>query len=330
MSQKMYPEISIIVPVYNTAELLPRCLDSILAQSFTDWECILVDDGSTDKSLEVAQQYAAQDGRFIVATQENQGVSAARNQGIDRAQGKWVAFVDSDDAVMPDYLKSMLQTAVEHNATLIVCGIRHCMYNKETVDYPLPPNYINKKDARFYAVCNKVHRSTWAKLYKKEVLLSHSIRFDESIDTAEDVLFYLTYLNHSDNIASTSYVGYVYYQAYPKATSSLSLQARKSFDYELAITQKIQTLVTQCLVSSPDRKDEILKVYMMNFFLCSLLDAALKETKKGGGFKKRVELLARIPTVYMDTKKNTLALRVRFWLLKQRLPCIAALTLANH
>lgn len=82
------PSISIIVPIYNREQWLSDCLDSILAQTFTNWECILVDDGSTDNSLKIAQEYAANNGRFIVFSQENQGVSAARNLGLDHAQGK--------------------------------------------------------------------------------------------------------------------------------------------------------------------------------------------------------------------------------------------------
>jgi glycosyltransferase involved in cell wall biosynthesis len=103
--------VSIVVPVYNTAEYLPACLDSILAQSFTDFELILVDDGSTDDSLRICEAYAFRDARIRVFHQQNAGVSAARNFGVEQAQGDWLCYVDSDDVVLPAYLQDMLEAA---------------------------------------------------------------------------------------------------------------------------------------------------------------------------------------------------------------------------
>lgn len=113
------PIISIIVPIYNREKWLRNCLDSISSQTFKEWECILVNDGSTDNSLKIAQEYAANDERFIVFSQENQGVSAARNLGLDHAQGKWLAFVDSDDEIAPDYLEILHKIGEDNNADLV-------------------------------------------------------------------------------------------------------------------------------------------------------------------------------------------------------------------
>ena len=110
------PRVSIIVPIYNREKWLRNCLDSISSQTFKEWECILVNDGSTDNSLKIAQKYAANDERFIVFSQENQGVSAARNLGLDHAQGKWVTFVDSDDEIAPDYLEILHKIGEDNNA----------------------------------------------------------------------------------------------------------------------------------------------------------------------------------------------------------------------
>ena len=93
------PKISIIVPVYKVEKYLNRCLDSIIAQTFSAWECILVDDGSPDKSGIICDEYVARDSRFVVIHQENAGVSFARNAGLDIAQGEYICFVDSDDWV---------------------------------------------------------------------------------------------------------------------------------------------------------------------------------------------------------------------------------------
>ena len=103
----MFPKISIIVPVYNTEQYLPRCLNSILSQSFIDFELLLVDDGSIDGSGSICDKYAAKDNRVRVFHKENGGVSSARNLGLDEAKGEWICFVDSDDEMLPNGLQTL-------------------------------------------------------------------------------------------------------------------------------------------------------------------------------------------------------------------------------
>lgn len=98
------PKVSIIVPVYKAEKYLNRCIDSILAQTFTDWELLLIDDGSTDRSGDICDEYAKKDTRIRVFHKENGGVSSARNLGLDSAQGEWVTFIDADDYILPDFL----------------------------------------------------------------------------------------------------------------------------------------------------------------------------------------------------------------------------------
>ena len=115
--------ISIIVPVYNAEKTLPRCIDSILAQTFTDYELILVDDGSSDGSLSVCSAYAARDSRIRVLHQENAGVSAARNAGLDAAAGKYIMFCDSDDEVEPEWCALLHQEIEAHPDSWVLCGV---------------------------------------------------------------------------------------------------------------------------------------------------------------------------------------------------------------
>ena len=100
----MNPKISVIVPVYNVEKYLRRCIDSILAQTFSDFELLLIDDGSKDSSGEICEEYAGKDARIRVFHRQNGGVSTARNLGIDKAKGEWIYFVDSDDVVLPSAL----------------------------------------------------------------------------------------------------------------------------------------------------------------------------------------------------------------------------------
>ena len=114
------PKISIIVPVYKVEQYLRRCLDSIVNQTFTDWECILVDDGSPDNSGRICDEYAEKDERFRVFHQENQGVSAARNRGLDNMNGKYCMFVDSDDTITENALTIINDAINKHTTDLYI------------------------------------------------------------------------------------------------------------------------------------------------------------------------------------------------------------------
>ena len=116
------PIISIIVPVYNVEKYLRRCLDSIVMQTFTDWECICVDDGSPDNSGKILDEYAVKDERFVIIHKENGGVSSARNTGLDIARGEYVTFCDSDDLVEADWLLAQYTDIVSEDFDVCICG----------------------------------------------------------------------------------------------------------------------------------------------------------------------------------------------------------------
>ena len=115
--------ISIIIPVYNVKLYLDNCIQSVIQQSYTDFECILVDDGSTDGSSEICDQWAEKDNRIIIVHQPNGGVSSARNKGLEQAKGEYICFIDSDDWVDVDYLSAMINNLKEKETDLIICGL---------------------------------------------------------------------------------------------------------------------------------------------------------------------------------------------------------------
>lgn len=125
------PALSIIVPVYKTEKYLPKCIDSILAQTFADFELILIDDGSPDRSGQICDEYAQKDSRIIVIHQENKGVSAARNAGLDIAKGEHIGFVDSDDWIEPEMYSAMMDAQKENDYDVTFCGIIYCNENGE-------------------------------------------------------------------------------------------------------------------------------------------------------------------------------------------------------
>ncbi|MBR1626429.1 MAG: glycosyltransferase family 2 protein [Bacteroidales bacterium] len=204
--------ISIIVPVYNVRKYLDDCISSIVRQVYTDWECILVDDGSTDGSGIICDNWAEKDNRISVVHQNNAGVSNARNAGISVAKGDYIAFIDSDDWVGEDYLQQMHQTLVTQEGDIAVIGMRLQFKNGTYKDYVsdagkflLTKEFtqefvdLNSKFLLYGPVCKLFHRS---------VIMRNDIRFDERLSYGEDLMFvysYLDYVNSIVNIASIQY-----------------------------------------------------------------------------------------------------------------------------
>lgn len=204
------PKVSIIVPVYNTEKDLPRCIDSILAQTYTDFELILVNDGSTDFSGKICDEYATKDNRIVVIHKENGGVSSARNIGIKNSTGEWISFVDSDDYLMQFFLQNF---AMDENNDMEICGIEvvggdnyiHCIND-------VKKQYVGSsiRDLCLTIFNHRYITSPCAKIIKKSFILEHKILFDTKITIAEDTLFILNCMLYSNSIMIYGYVGYCY------------------------------------------------------------------------------------------------------------------------
>ena len=207
----MTPKISVIVPVYNTEQYLRRCIDSVLAQTYQDFELLLIDDGSTDSSGAICDEYAARDSRVRVFHKVNGGVSSARNVGLDNARGEWVTFVDSDDYIEENFLKSfegnLDADLVVGNTVLITlpAGNRtkhHCI-----------PFGCYKDIEHFISsyLSESILRVPWGKMYKTGHL--SDLRFNENVRIGEDLIFNLQYFQNvlkisvlNNGIHKSSYV----------------------------------------------------------------------------------------------------------------------------
>ena len=160
--------VSLIIPVYNVEKYLPQCLDSVITQTYHDLEIILVDDGSTDKSGTICDEYARRDERIKVYHTANHGLSAARNYGLDRATGEYIAFLDSDDWFSLDAIQTFLTTARETNADIVACRY-YVEYVGMTTEYPEPLElFIAEGDAVLASLVleRKVNNAAWNKLYR--------------------------------------------------------------------------------------------------------------------------------------------------------------------
>lgn len=170
------PEISVIVPVYDVEAFLPQCVASLLAQTFADFELILVDDGSPDGCGALCDQFARQDGRVRALHQPNGGLSSARNAGLDAAAGQYIAFVDSDDLVHPDYLRLLRAALQKTGADMAICGVEDVLENGQS---QTPPALTRPSQggtfagqallAEFYGPCSTYYTVAWNKLYKAEL-----------------------------------------------------------------------------------------------------------------------------------------------------------------
>ena len=183
------PKLSVIVPVYNVEAYLPACIKSILAQTFSDLELILVDDGSPDNCGTVCDVYATRDCRVRVIHQRNQGVSAARNAGLKAASGEYIGFVDPDDWIAPEMYEILLQAAASNGAQIAACGFTFCdELGGHRHRQAVPAGLYNREALllSIYGMPNRFHGSMCNKLFDRAVLDGQF--FDESVTIGEDWL----------------------------------------------------------------------------------------------------------------------------------------------
>ena len=205
-------KISIIVPVYNVEKYLSRCVDSILRQTYTHFECILIDDGSPDRCGRICDEYAERDKRIVVIHQKNKGVSAARNAGLDVAKGEYVGFVDSDDYIAPEMFRRLVNAIEESNADISYCAIEHI---KENGDRYTERTRIGTVESQLVFTIDLLLKGgyvggvVWNKLFKQKTI--GDLRFEESTQICEDALFTLSYCTKISSVIFVPEPLYHYY-----------------------------------------------------------------------------------------------------------------------
>ena len=215
------PTISVIVPVYNVEKYLPRCIDSILAQTFTDFELILVDDGSPDRCGVICDEYAEKDKRVRVIHKENGGVSSARNAGLDDCKGEYVTFVDSDDYIAADRVADLYETICRFDADEVSAGFT--IFDEQEYKEHRPRDNervwgTNNEAERIDFLLNRILQdgngwAVWNRLFKTEIIKEHHIRFCETCGNfGEDLGFTLEYALYCTRFAVCDHAGYFYYQ----------------------------------------------------------------------------------------------------------------------
>ena len=199
----MEKKVSIIIPVYNTGEYLRSCVDSVLAQTMEGWELLLVDDGSTDNSGAICDEYAARDSRIRVIHKENQGVSMARNLGLELARGEYVGFVDSDDWLAPEMFDEMYRSARETGADIVMCdAVTVFGDGREEPDTitGLSGSAGIGREAWTPELLLEMAGSVWRCIYRRELLESHGVRFPVGLRFSEDRIFNLYAMGYANRV----------------------------------------------------------------------------------------------------------------------------------
>ena len=252
---------SILVPVYNVDKYLPACLDSICAQQENDMEIILVDDGSTDNSLNICKAYTQKDERIQLIVQENAGVSAARNKALSAAKGTWVLFVDADDIIDIDTLQRINSLDVSCCDFVIFSKNANTICQSELQIYPIKERErfslitigMLQKQSKLSAV---PFTSVCGKIFKREFLLKNNIIFDTDLVMGEDLFFNLHVLGSAGNVGLSTYDFYLYRNNFHSASmkkNAVVLQRDKLFQEKLlqfAETYHYEIMKTQGIIYS--------------------------------------------------------------------------------
>ena len=247
----MIPKISIIVPVYNSEKYIKKCLDSILNQTLSDIEIILINDGSTDNTKNIIEDYANTDSRIILINQENSGPSVSRNKGINIARGKYLGFVDADDYLEPNMYEELYYLASKNKSQIAMCAYRevYCyekkeievktklnintIYNKSKIISDIVSTFAKNENYGFY--------SLWNKIYLREWILDLGIYMDIKRDHGEDWWFNINLLSNAESYIYTDKVLYNYIHT---NSNSLMVKYRENqFELFLDGRKKIESIV---------------------------------------------------------------------------------------
>ena len=291
----MAPTVSIIVPVYNAEKTIGRCIDSILGQQYTDFELLLVDDGSKDGSGAICDSYAMADSRVQVIHKENTGVSDTRNIGISRARGVYLQFLDSDDWITPDATKLLVETARDHDCDLVISDFYRVVGERVSRKGDIDEDrvltreeyaaHMMEQPADFY------YGVLWNKLYRRDIVESHRLRMDPELSWCEDFMFNLEYIRHAQRFYALQ-VPIYYYVKTKGSLASQSLSISKTIRMKLMLFEYYNQFYKSVLDEDEYEKSR-LKVY--RFLVDAAGDGAVPPTILPGSKKLGDERVSICP-----------------------------------
>lgn len=276
------PKISVIVPVYNVEQYLPRCIESILAQTYNDFELLLINDGSSDNSGNICDEYAKNNSRVRVFHKENGGVSSARNMGLDNAQGEYVVFVDSDDFIRNKYLEILLldwDKLPNKNGIVVQSNFRgHDDFWEENVfvDYLAPSKNKLAKAVEYGLLRNSEPHS---KMFYLKIILDNNIKFPYNIKNGEDGIFIARYLRFIDCALLSRNSGY-YYVEMPNSASRKLYSKEHEFESFITWKNELTTLFSIFDCKKYEFMWEMISVPLYRYIRVILQDVYLSTSEK--------------------------------------------------
>ncbi|WP_312825293.1 glycosyltransferase family 2 protein [Epilithonimonas sp.] len=283
MNSKNFPKISVIIPVYNVEKYLHECLNSVLQQTFTDFEVLLINDGSTDSSGEICDEYAKKDNRIKVFHKINGGVSTARNHGIKESQGMWVCFIDSDDTVNNHYLQDFVSGVKSNSCDFVVQGFINRLNGKQ--------NDSNKVILKNEFV-NQFHLyplGPVCKFFSNNILKEKKVTFSVDLSYGEDTLFVLDYLIHC-NLVLYLYGNNYHYNKVPNSLSTKVLGFDRAFFLATKLLYRLKKMDLRIHIISTNLRYPLGKLLRSVFTNCDEKE-------------KRVE---NLKTIFFEFRENYL------------------------
>lgn len=245
------PILSIIIPVYNAAEYVEEIVDNILKQDFDQFELILINDGSSDNSLDIINNFAKKDRRVIIYSQDNGGPSSARNLGIKHARGKYIQFYDSDDNITPESIKLTIDQITSSKSDILISGWQICQ-QKPKITLSMQPGARTVNNDLTNFILDSIGRdgtlyNLWNKLFRADIIRKYNLYFREDLKFGEDLLFSLEYFSHINSLQIVPDITYCY-----QTDSSTSIFSKSS------IIPKYRLINDQALIKfvgkNPDNK----------------------------------------------------------------------------
>ncbi|MBY6839004.1 glycosyltransferase [Clostridium botulinum] len=235
-------KVSVIIPVYNCEQYLDKCIQSLLNQTLEEIEFIFVNDGSTDKSRKILEEYKKKDNRIIIINQKNSGVSSARNVGLKYCNGQYIGFVDSDDFIEKKMYESMYNKAVQEECDLVICDYikyiikkkKYKLEYKQFIEHKSEKLNVTKFALKQFLI-KQENGYSWNKIYKREIIEKNNLNFNQEITMCEDLLFNLNFLQYINKIG---YINEYYYSYLMRSDSAIHIFNETSFYARKIIYEK--------------------------------------------------------------------------------------------
>ena len=284
-------KISVIIPVYNVEEYLSECIGSVLNQTYKDLQIICINDGSTDNSLKILNDYAVKDSRIVLVSQENQGVSTARNKGINVAEGEYITFLDPDDWFEPELIEFALKAINNSHSDIAIFCPNYLKNNKKEINKEQLEYLSEAKEKRYKHYRNNLVNYSWDKLYRTDFIKKNNIKFCEQIDQTEDVLFSLECLSHNPKIEYIPKCLYNY--RINRAGSAMT-------NYSKLVVNQIKAFKTMLDCEFYINSNDQFKIFCINILLGGVIYFYILTARKTFSLKDFLELRKLVP--YMKSK----------------------------